>query len=388
MRHHEPTRQTMKPPIIRTIGIALLTLSLTAACNQAESPAPQSEATGMQSETPEMQNAIVQAGTGEAEVLTLQQVPVLTPGEGQVLLRIYAATVNPFEWKLRSGMMDGMVPGQGYAQPHATPATPQNTMIPGSDAAGVIEKVGPGVTGLEVGDPVFASVSRYGNVQLDGLNGAYAEFAIAIPENIIPKPASMTYAQAAGLGTATITGVGSVMDLGIAANDRVLILGAAGGVGSAALQAAKARGAYVIGTASTRHEGYLQSLGIDEYYDYKKGTWQDEIKDIDVVIDTVGKDNLLLALKTVKPGAKVVGFNGSLSPDECDQYNVVCGSRGIGGRAVMEEVSRLAEAGQLTVFVDETFPLAEAYAAQEENRNGGTQGKIVLVVDPEHANER
>jgi len=335
-----------------------------------------------------MQNAIVQAGTGESEVMSLQEVPVLTPGQGQVLVRIYASTVNPFEWKLRSGMMDGMVPGTGYAKPHATPATPRNTLIPGSDAAGVIEQIGPGVTGLEVGDPVFASIGRDGNVRPEALNGAYSEFAVTVPESIIPKPADMTFAQAAGLGTATVTGVGSVMQMGIGKGHRVLILGAAGGVGSAALQAAKARGAYVIGTASQRHESYLKALGIDEYYDYRKGTWQDEISNIDFVIDTVGKDNLIQALMTVKPGATVVGFNGSLSATECEQYNVVCGSRGIGGRAVLEEVSRLAQAGQLTIHVDQTFPLAEAYAAQEENRNGGTQGKIVLIVDAEHANTR
>lgn len=369
----------------RPLYLAFLFAALAAVvggCSEAQRPA------GATITVPDTQNAIVQAGTGEAEVMTLRKMPVLTPNEGQVLIRVYAATVNPFEWKLRSGMMDNMPAGGGYAEPHATPATPENTRIPGSDVAGVIAKVGPGVTGLKVGDPVFASVSRYGNTKIEGLNGAYSEFAIAIPENVIPKPANFTYAQAAGLGTATITGVGSVMDMGISEGQRVLILGAAGGVGSAAVQAARARGAYVIGTASSRHESYLESLGIDEYHDYKKGTWQDDISDIDVVIDTVGKDNVMLALQTVKPGAKVVGFNGGLSEEECAQFNVVCGSRRIGGRAVLEEVARLAEAGQLTVHVDQTFPLAEAYAAQEENRNGGTQGKIVLIVDPEHATTR
>jgi len=302
-----------------------------------------------------------------------------------VLIRIYAATVNPFEWKLRSGMMDGMQPGGGYAEPHSSPATPANTMIPGNDAAGIVEQVGPGVTNVKVGDSVFTSIGRFGNMQLDGLNGSYAEFAISAAENVMPKPADFTYAQAAGLGTATITGAGSVMDMGIKEGDRVLILGAAGGVGSAAVQTAKARGAYVIGTASSRHKDYLDSIGLDEYHDYKQGSWQDEIKDVDYVIDTVGKDNLILALKTVKPGAEVVGFNGTLTEAECQQYNVVCGSRGIGGVAVLQEIARLAEAGKLIVSVDQTFPLAQAYQAQEENRNGGTQGKIILVVDPEHA---
>ena len=338
--------------------------------------------------TPKEMNAIVQAGTGEAEVMTLQKVPVLLPKEGQVLVRIYASTVNPYEWKMRSGMFADRPASGGYAEPHSTPATPENTIIPGSDAAGIVEQVGPGVTNLKVGDPVFATIGRFGSTIVDGLNGAYAEFGLAPATNVIPKPSTFTYAQAAGLGTATTTGVGSVMNLGVKAGQRVLITGAAGGVGSAAVQAAKARGAYVIGTASSRHKDYLDSIGLDEYHDYKQGTWQDEVKNVDIVIDTVGHENLMLALKTVKPGARVVGFNSSLSEAECTQYNVVCGSRGIGGPDILQEISRLAEAGKLTVSVDKTFPLAEAYAAQEENRNGHTQGKIVLVIDPEHANEK
>ena len=334
--------------------------------------------------TPSMQHAVVQAGTGDIDVLHYREVPVLEPGQGQVLVRIYAATVNPIDWKNRSGMFVNR-PERGYAPPTVTAPTPENTRIPGSDAAGIIEKVGPGVTGFNVGDAVYASISGNG---VDGLNGSYSEFAIASADSIFHKPANMTYAQAAGLGTATSTGVGAVVAMDVKAGQRVLILGAAGGVGSAALQAAKERGAYVVGTASSRHQDYLNSLGIDEYYDYRKGTWQDEIKDIDVVIDTVSLDNLKLAMKTVKPGAVVVGFNGSLIEEECQQFQVVCASRGVSGGGVRQEVARLAQAGKLQVNVDGVFPLEKAGEAQEENRNGGTQGKIILAVDPQMVNAR
>ena len=337
-------------------------------------------------ETPSTQNAIVQAGTGDVDVLSFQQVPVLTPQEGQVLVRVYAAAINPRDWKLRAGMYAGRAPNTGYGEPKVTPSSPENTLIPGSDAAGIIEQVGPGVTQYKVGDPVFASLK--GHSAISGLNGAYSQFVIAIIENLIPKPTDMTFAEASGLGNATSTGVGTVVGMDVKADERILILGASGGVGSAAVQAAVARGAYVIGTASPRHNDYLNSLGINEIYNYREGTWQDEIDDIDYVIDTVSKGNLMLALKTVNLGATVVGFNGSLTDQECSEYKVTCFGRGIGGAEALAAVSELANTGKLRINVDETFPIEQAGAAQEENRNGGTQGKIVLIVDEQHANSK
>jgi NADPH:quinone reductase-like Zn-dependent oxidoreductase len=337
-------------------------------------------------QTPAMQHAIVEAGTGDIDVLSLQQIPVLTPETGEVLVRVYAAAINPRDWKFRAGMYADRAPGTGYGEPKVTPASPENTLVPGTDAAGIIEKLGPGVSQYQVGDAVFASVK--GKFIASRLNGAYSEFVVVSAENLIRKPADMTFAQASGLGNATMTGVGTVVGMNVKAGDRILILGASGGVGSSAVQAAVARGAYVIGTASPRHNDFLNSLGIDEIHNYREGTWQDDIRNIDYVIDTVSKDNLMLALKTVKPGATIVGFNGSLSEQECVEYKVKCFGRGIGGAEALAAVSELADAGLLHINVDATFPLAEAGAAQEENRNGGTQGKIVLIVDKEHANSK
>lgn len=368
--------------------------------------------------TPTEQKAIVQAGTGGPEVLKYQTVPVLEPAAGQVLIKIYAASVNPVDWKARSGMVGGgRAPGGGEGAPVVSAATPENTRIPGSDAAGVIEKLGPGVTQFKVGDAVFASIGRG---PATALNGGYSEYALASVGSVIAKPKSLTFAQASGLGTATSTGVRAVQQANIAAGQRVLIAGVAGGVGSAAAQAAKARGAYVIGTASAKHNAYLKSIGVDEVVDYTKVEWQNQIKNIDVVIDTVSVENATKAISTMKKGGTLVAIAGRLDAAVCSAAGVNCGAGqggqggggpggpgnaapggqapGAGGppvgggqagpNTVMSEIVKLVDAGKLTVNVDATFPLEKAGAAQEENRNGGTQGKIVLIINPAEANKK
>ena len=179
-----------------------------------------------QAAPPKDQRAILQKAGSDA--LQLQTVPVPTPAANQVLIRIYAAAVNPADYK--SG-------------------APSDDQIPGGDVAGVVAALGDGVTGFKVGDPVWGIAVRRRGV----LNGAYAEYAVAAVANVVLKPANITYAQAAGLGIAMVTGVRVVDDTKVAKGQRVLITGVAGGVGSAAAQAARARGAYVIGTASARH---------------------------------------------------------------------------------------------------------------------------------------
>jgi NADPH:quinone reductase-like Zn-dependent oxidoreductase len=341
-------------------------------------------------ETPTEMQAIVQAGTGGPEVMQYRTVPVLQPWAGQVLVRIYAASVNPVEWKRRAGIsgVAGRAPGV-EGPPVSTPATPENTSIPGSDAAGVIERVGPDVTQFKVGDAVFASISAGAP---GALNGAYAQFALAAEGRVTPKPKNLTYAQASGLGTATSTGVRAVMMARVSQGERVLITGAAGGVGSAAVQAAKARGAYVIGTAAAKHDAYLKGIGIDAAVDYTSGDWPSRIKNVDVVIDTVSPANAQRAMQTMKQGGRLITIaGGSADAAACGAAGIACSAlRGGGGgqeegNAVRAEVVRLIEAGKLTVNVDATFPLQQAYEAQEENRKGGTQGKVVLIVDAANA---
>lgn len=328
--------------------------------------------------TPKEQQAIVQNGNGGPEVLKLQTVPVLEPGANQVLIKVYAAAINPTDWKNRAAA-PGYVPAPGAP----------TTLIPGGDAAGVIEKVGSGVTAFKVGDPVFAIITRNPRV----LNGAYSEYAVASTNTVVAKPKNVTYAEAAGLGIAAVTGVRAVNVTKVAKGQRVLITGAAGGVGSIAVQAAKAKGAYVIGTASARHHQYLRSLGIDEVIDYTQGKFEEQAKNVDAVIDTVGEiDNTAeRALASLKKGGMYVSVASRTVEGKCAAAGVICAPRGTAQeveREIFEEVAALTAAGKLDVHLDKTFPLAQAAEAQVYGEQGRTQGKIGLIVNAAQANKK
>lgn len=323
--------------------------------------------------TPKEQKAIVQTGTGGPEVLALKTVPVLEPGENQVLIRVYAAAVNAVDWKMRAAE-------PGYS-------AGASAVIPGGDVAGVVEKLGGGVNTLNVGAPVFAVIARNPEV----LNGGYSQFATAAVANVAPKPPSMTYAQAAGLGVATITGVRAVNETKVFAGARVLITGVAGGVGSAAAQAAKARGAYVIGTASAQHNAYLKSIGVDEVVDYTQGRFEQRVQNMDVVIDTVGSDTAERALSTLKKGGSYISVAARGLEDKCVAAGVTCVGRmsaSAVAKSIYDEVGALAAAGKLKVKVEQSFPLEQAGQAQALGAKGHTEGKIVLIVDGGKANRK
>jgi NADPH:quinone reductase-like Zn-dependent oxidoreductase len=323
--------------------------------------------------TPKEQQAIVQSGTGGPEVLKLQAVPVLDPAADQVLIRVYAAAVNPTDWKSRAGT-------PGYT-------AVAESIIPGGDVAGVIEKTGPGVSNLKVGDAVFAVIPR----KAGSLNGGYSQFAIASSITVVPKPRAMTFTEAAGLGIATITGVRAVLETKVSRGQRVLITGVAGGVGSSAAQAAKAHGAFVIGTASARHNAYLKSIGVDEVVDYTQGKFEEKIKPVDVVIDTVGSDTAVRAMALARKGGAFATVAARGLEGQCAAAGLNCVARSSAAdvpRAVYDEVSSLVAAGKLMVKADKTFPLAQVGAAQTYGEQGHTEGKIVLIVDAANAGKR
>lgn len=323
--------------------------------------------------TPAQQQAILQTGTGGPEILKLQTVPVPAAGAGQVLVRVYAASVNAAEWKSRAA-------AAGYAPAAAT-------IIPGGDVAGVVEQLGAGVTGLKVGDPVFAVIAR----KPAPLNGGYAQFALTEARNVVPKPANLTYAEASTLGIATITAVRAVTETRLARGERILITGVAGGVGSAAAQAAKARGAYVIGTATARHNDFLKGLGVDAIIDYSQVKFEDKTGKVDVVLDTVGGDTTVRAMGTLKPGGRFLSVGARDYEAHCRSLGIECVARASASdapRAIYEEVAALATAGKIKVKIDKSFPLAEAGRAQAYGEEGHTEGKIVLIVDAANANRR
>jgi NADPH:quinone reductase-like Zn-dependent oxidoreductase len=360
--------------------------------------------------TPARMQAILQEGNGGPEVLHLRSVAIPEPAAGQVLIRVYAASVNPIDWKLRSGYRPagsppaGNAPGAGAPPPGGGGAVPSGpaagappgdgaaaaARIPGLDVAGVVEKVGPGVTQFKPGDAVFSMIGRADF----GLNGAYAQYTLAPLDNVVAKPKNLSYAEAAGLGTTGMTAARILARVGVASGQRVLVTGAAGGVGSAVAQIARARGAHVIGTASARHARYLGSIGVEEVVDYTQGPFEDKVKDVDVVIDTVGGETATRALETLRRGGSFGTVAGRVDPALCTAAGVSCAAGGPPGSGepsegeLLRQVAELAAAGRFRVHVDRTFPLARAADAQEYNRAGHTEGKVILVVDAQQATRR
>jgi len=364
-------------------AVASIVLCLCSACQSKHGP--ETEA------VPAEQQAIVQTGTGGPEVLQLETVPVLEPGPGQVLIRAYAAAVNPIDWKLRQGrsrprpQSEGQSPSDAPAQP-----PPPVRRVPGLDVAGIVVKIGADVSGVSVGDAVFGMIGRS---QADGLNGAYSQYVLAPAGNVVPKPQSMTFAEAAGLATVGMTAVRTLRQVDIGSGQRVFIDGIAGGVGSIAAQIAKARGAIVIGTSSARHHEYLRSLGVDQVVDYTEVRFEDVVQPVDVFFETVNVANAERGLSILKPGGTLVSIVGMPESEKCLDAAVRCpgggppGAEGISEGDQLREAAGLADQDRIRIHIDREFPLAQAANAQELNAEGHTQGKIVLIIRPE-AHER
>jgi NADPH:quinone reductase-like Zn-dependent oxidoreductase len=318
---------------------------------------------------PTQQQAIVQNGSGGPEVLKLQGIPVLKPGNGQILIRVYAASVNPADW---GALM--RAPASG------APAT----RVPGLDVSGVIVAVGPGVTDRTVGMPVFGMVDHAGS----DLNGAYAQYSLANASSTAPKPQHFSFAEAAGLGVVGVTALRALDAAEVQAGQRVLITGVAGGVGSTAAQMAIARGATVLGTASPRHEAFVHGLGVSKFIDYTQGNVGAQAEQINAVIDTVGGSEAVDAFHTVIPGGHFVSVaHAEVTPELCTAAKVQCsGSPGSAAAAPVSallQVAQLAGQGKLTVHVDRSFPLESAGDALQYVHQGHTEGKVILAISPE-----
>lgn len=359
--------------IIR-IGVAALAVMTFAAIDAASAA------------TPTTQKAVVQTGNGGPEVLQYQTIPVLEPAAGQVLIRVAAASVNPGDWKMRTGLIREESGGSLGALPGGLPTGGlfgDGPSVPGGDVAGVIEKLGPGVTGFKVGEPVLA-ISDPLSAPVAGLNGGYSQYVVAPVSGVAKKPERLSYVEAAGLGMTGTMAARLISRTKVSKGQRVLITGAGGGIGSLAVQLAELRGAQVIGIASGGHAGFLKSLGVDEHIDYTQGEWTAKAKNIDVAIDTVAGATAASAFATVKKGGVFISVlpNPAVTPEKCAAAGVVCvSSQGDGSGQYLPQLVQLAGDGKLKIRIGKTFPLAEAGQAQETNRAGRTEGKIVLVVD-------
>ncbi|MBB5116654.1 NADPH:quinone reductase [Streptomyces eurocidicus] len=315
--------------------------------------------------TPARMLAVRQETAGGPEVLRQVETdrPELRPGE--VLVRVRAAGVNPVDWKTRER-------GSFYTG-ETTP------FILGFDVSGTVEAVGDGVTVHAVGDEV------YGMPRFPHPAGAYAQYVTAPARHFAPRPRGLDHVQAAALPLAALTAWQALVDTaGVAEGQRVLIHAAAGGVGHLAVQIAKARGAYVIGTASAAKHDFLRGLGADELIDYRERDFAEAVSDVDVVLEAIGGDYPARSLRTLRPGGTLVSLLPLTEPVLAEARD-----RGLLAVRMMVEpdlaglrgITELVESGRLRTEVAAVLPLAEAAKAHELGETGRTTGKIVLSVD-------
>ncbi|MFG1999043.1 NADP-dependent oxidoreductase [Spirillospora sp. NPDC048911] len=303
--------------------------------------------------------AISQDVLGGPDVLKEIEVDRPEPGPTEVLVRVHAAGVNPTDWKHRAtGGLLGEPP-----------------FVLGWDVSGVVEKVGFGVALLEPGDEVF------GMLKYPFGHGSHAEYVAAPSRYFARKPPNVDHVQAGAVPLAALTAWQALVDVAdVQPGQRVLIHAAAGGVGHLAVQIAKARGAYVIGTASAPKHDFLRGLGIDEAIDYRTTDFAEAVRDIDVVIDTIGGDYGPRSVRTIRPGGLLV----SLVLTRLEEFDA--GEVRTAGLLVepdhhsMKEIAALVAAGRLRAEIDTVVPLAEAAKAHARGETNAATGKIVLTV--------
>ncbi|MET9541660.1 NADP-dependent oxidoreductase [Streptomyces sp. NPDC006553] len=317
--------------------------------------------------TPATMRALSQDTAGAPDVLRLVETRRPEPGRGEILVRVHAAGVNPADWKTRE---------RGV---FADGTRPPFTL--GFDVAGVVEQVGDGVTLFQAGDDVF------GMPRFPHPAGAYAEYVAAPARHFAPRPRGLTHVQAGALPLASLTAWQALVDTAnVRPGQRVLIHAAAGGVGHLAVQIAKARGAYVIGTAGAAKHELLRSLGADETIDHRTQDFEELLRgsEVDVVLDPLGGPHRIRSLRTLRPGGTLVALlppDDSFPAKEAEQAGVRAVFMLVEpDHAGLREITSLVEDGRLRVIVDEVLPLEEAARAHTLGETGRTTGKIVLTV--------
>lgn len=308
--------------------------------------------------------------TGFGAEPELAELPVPEPAAGEILVRMRAAGVNPFDWKVAEGALRGVVD-------HPFP------IVMGSDGAGVVEAVGSGVDAFAVGDRVFGQFMKVGLGR-----GSYAEHALAAADGKLALvPEGLSFETAAALPTASVTAYQAVRAAGLEPGRTFLVNGASGGVGQFAVQFAAEAGARVLATAPTDLAGHLRDLGAAEVVDFTQGPTADQVRaahpdGIDAVLDLVsgpGDSEPLVGL--LRPGGVALSTNGALDPDAL----AARGLRGVNffSDVTPDDLAAVAAStvsGRLRVTIDVAVPLADAPAAIARARSGHARGKTVILL--------
>ena len=296
---------------------------------------------------------------GGSEVLQIEEIPNPKPAANEILVSVKAAGLNPVDVIIVSGNAAWL--------PLTLPLTP------GCDISGVVTEVGSSVSQFQVGDEVygFTDLTR---------NGGYAEFVLTLENEIAIKPKSLSYIEAASLPVVALTSWQSLVEhADLKAGQRVLIHGASGGVGTVAIQIAKAKGAYVIATASAKNLALLRELGADEAIDYHADPFENSVEPVDVVFDLVGGDTTDRSFRVLKPGGYLVSIVTAPSQALAKQKGVevaqvLCQP----SKSQLEEIATLIEGGKLKPIVDRVFAFEDVKTAFESVATRRSRGKIVL----------
>jgi NADPH:quinone reductase-like Zn-dependent oxidoreductase len=297
--------------------------------------------------------AVVMHQTGGPDVLRVEEAERPEPGEGEVLINVRAASVNPVDWKRRRALSEDQLPA-----------------VLGNDISGTVERSR--AEGFAEGDDVFGFAAT----------GGYAEFATSPAAAIAKKPAGVSHEQAATIPVAGLTAWQALFDLGgLERGQTALIAGAAGGVGHFAVQFAKVAGARVVGTGSSRNRDFVLGLGADEYVDYTQQDVAEAVSGVDVAFDTVGGDTTQSLVPTVREGGILVVIAAAPPTEAAEARGVRAELLGVSPNS--EQLTRIAdlvETGDVHVELAEVMPLTEVRRAHELSESGHTRGKIVLTV--------
>lgn len=299
---------------------------------------------------------------GGPDVLELEDAPTPDPAADDVLVKVYATSVNPVDWKIREGMRKDKFPAD-------------LPLIPGWDVSGVIEKVGDNVRQFKQGDEVYGRPDPT-------KNGAYAEYIAVKADQLGLKPKSIDHINAAAVPLAGLTAWQGLFDHGhLQKGQKVLIHAASGGVGTFAIQFAKWKGAYVIGTASSDNLSFIKQVGADEAIDYKNEKFEDRVSDADLVFDTIGGETQERSIQVLKNGGRLITTLKPEFVDEAKEKHITLeGYTAQSYPDQLEQIAGLIDEGIVHPVISMVLNLDEVRKAQEISEQGHVRGKIVIKV--------
>ncbi|MBS1501910.1 MAG: NADP-dependent oxidoreductase [Bacteroidetes bacterium] len=299
---------------------------------------------------------------GGPDVLELEEAPMPEPAADEVLVKVYATSVNPVDWKIREGARKEKFP---VGLP----------LIPGWDVSGVVEKVGENVKRFKWGDEVYGRPDP-------SKNGAYAEYIVVKASQLGLKPKSIDHINAAAVPLAGLTAWQGLFDRGhLQKGQKVLIHAASGGVGSFAVQFAKWKGAYVIGTTSAANISFVKQLGADEVIDYKSENFEDRLSDIDLVFDTIGGETQKRSIQVLKNGGRLITtLKPEFQAEAKEKHIYLEGYTAQSYPEQLEQIGGLIDEGRIQPVISMVMSLEEARKAQRISEEGHVRGKIVIKV--------